>query len=294
MSNFWIGITILAGLLVVIALSLRQLRRRRLAARLLAESSTQKEIVAELDEFDQLQFELADRPFVNRQHWLSVVIGIVVFVSCFFLVGLKWPYALATGIWGWVISLQIDQFRVSRAHAKIESQLSRSIDFLVSAIRAGAALPLAMDQAVEEMKSPLYEQFSEVNTRIRLGDQPSVAMTKLVRRVPLETFNLFATAIAVHWEVGGALAEPLSSVGRTIRDRIQISRRIFGASVQAKLSTLSIMIVTYLIMIMMYVSDPEIVGGFLATTIGQFLVSIGMILQAIGLLIIGHLSKLRV
>ncbi|MEO1617349.1 MAG: type II secretion system F family protein [Planctomycetota bacterium] len=294
MIGFWIATAVLVGLIVVILGVIRQLRRRRLASRLLDESTTQAEIADELDELDELDDVIDERPFIRRNHWIPVIVGVVTFLICFFLVGLKWPYCLTTGVWGWVIALQIDQFRVAQAHAKIEAQLSRTIDFLVAAIRAGAALPLAMNQVTEEMKSPLYEQFSEINTRIRLGDKPSIAMRRLVQRVPLETFNLFATAIAVHWEVGGSLAEPLSSVGRTIRDRIQISRRIAGASIQAKLSTLAIMIVTYLILIMMYVNDPEIVGGFFSTIGGQALVSVTFILQAVGVLVIGHLSKLRV
>jgi len=294
MTGLWIAAAVLVGLLLVIVGVIRQLRRRRLSSRLLDESTTQSEIEDELDELDELDQIIDERPFIQRNYWLPVVVGIATFLICFFFVGLKWPYCLATGIWGWVIALQIDQIRVAQAHAKIESQLSRTIDFLVAAIRAGAALPLAMNQVTGEMKSPLYEQFSEINTRIRLGDKPSIAMRKLVQRVPLETFNLFGTAIAVHWEVGGSLAEPLSSVGRTIRDRIQITRRIAGASIQAKLSTLAIMIVTYMILIMMYVNDPDTVGGFLATLAGQLLVSGSFILQAVGVLVMGHLSKLRV
>ena len=45
-------------------------------------------------------------------------------------------------------------------------------------------------------------------------------------RVPLETFRLFAAALTVHQEVGGSLAPTLATVGRIIRDRIELTRRI--------------------------------------------------------------------
>ena len=56
-------------------------------------------------------------------------------------------------------------------------------------------------------------------------------------RVPLETFRLFSAALTVHQEVGGSLAPTLATVGRIIRDRIELTRRVRSLTVQSRAST---------------------------------------------------------
>ena len=61
-------------------------------------------------------------------------------------------------------------------------------------------------------------------------------MTRLARVVGWCALVLFAAALSVHWEVGGSLAPILATVGRTVRDRIELSRRISAMTTQARLS----------------------------------------------------------
>jgi len=292
----WIAFAIVLLLVLcgVAVNAAHRIRERRLATQLLFDQATQRDLDEQIRLEEETDLSLPDQPFVQRRHSLPWMMAAVAYLACFFLAGLRWPYCLALAAWTAVLTVQVDVFRYQRAQSQIESQLSRGIDYLVSAIRAGSSLPLALEQVVSEIESPLHEQLNEVVSRIRYGDQPQAAMTGLVDRVPLETFNLFSTCLAVHWEVGGSLAQPLSNVARTIRDRIQIKRRIQNASVQARFSMIAIMLVTYAIFVMMWVNDVEIVGSFMATQIGQFLISGALVLQAVGLQVITHMSQTRV
>src|ERR1041384_260997 len=92
---------------------------------------------------------------------------------------------------------------------------------MVGSLRAGASLLAAFESALEEVGPPLRPYFQEVAGRLRLGDEPRRALRDLQRNVPLETFRLFAPSLTVHWEVGGSLATTLSTVGQTVRDRIE-------------------------------------------------------------------------
>ena len=70
--------------------------------------------------------------------------------------------------------------------------------------------------------------------------------------MPLDNFRLFATSLAVHWGVGGSLAPTLSTVGRTIRDRIEIARRIHSMTTQSRVSTIAVLGTTYFIGLLMW------------------------------------------
>ena len=135
----------------------------------------------------------------------------------------------------------------SRLSLKIEVQLADAIDLLVGSLRAGAGVLQSLETAVEESRYPLKPQLEEVLGRIRYGDAPQTVFRGLTARVPLETFRLFASALSVHGEVGGSLASTLASVGRVVRDRIELSRRIRSMTVQSRASILAVLVVTYFI-----------------------------------------------
>src|SRR5260221_701696 len=97
-------------------------------------------------------------------------------------------------------------------------------------------------------------------------------------RVPLETFLLFASAMAVNWEVGGSLSPTLATVGRTIRDRIEIGRRIQSNIAQSQLSTYFLLGLTYFIAAIVWRNNPDNMRQFLGTSVGQMFVAGSMVM----------------
>lgn len=233
-----------------------------------------------------------ERPFVAHWKWIPFFLAFV--AGCLALIaGLRWPYAAAIAVWAGVLAYQIDSIRRMRVAAKIELQLARALDFMISALRAGASLPVALDSVTESAREPLATQLTDVTTRLKLGEEPQQVFSSLFERVPLETFNLFSTAMTIQYELGGSITQALTSVSRTIRDRIQIRKRLDATTIQARLSVTAITLVTYGIFALMFVSDPEYTGGFLRNAYGQIFVSVGLILQAVGIMVIAHLSRPR-
>ena len=136
-------------------------------------------------------------------------------------------------------------------------------------------------------------QLEEVVGRIRLGDDPRAAVAGLAQRVPLETFHLFATVLAVHWDVGGSLTDTLATVGRIIRDRIEITQRLRALTTQAQASIIAVLVVTYFIAALMWRNNPSRMGHFLASDVGQWMVAISIVLEGVGIVWISHLRNVR-
>src|SRR5207244_923422 len=103
----------------------------------------------------------------------------------------------------------------------------------------------------------------ELLGRLRLGDSPQAAVRDLAFRVPLETLRLFSLSLQVHWETGGSLAATLTTVARTIRDRIEMSRRIRSQAVEAHASVVAVVGIAYGIGWIMYRANPEPMREFL-------------------------------
>ena len=211
----------------------------------------------------------------------------------YFVFGWAPPFVIAVAL---IVSLQAGQLEAYLAAgrtAKIETQLADAIDLMVAALQAGASVADALENAMSESRSPLRPQLEEVVGRIRFGDNPRAAYHGLTQRVPLETFLLFASALSVQSETGGSLAPTLASVGRTIRDRIEMARRIRSNSAQSEVSTLAVLFLTYFIALIVWRTNPEQMHEFLATTIGQWAVSGTVLLQAVGLVWMSFISRLK-
>ncbi len=233
----------------------------------------------------------ARRTFPRRYRWASLVTGLT--AGAVTWVGFEAAPILAIAIGGLlgVTADLIDGHLADEQQARIEAQLAAAIDLLVGSLRAGSSLLAAFESALQETEAPLRPFLLEVAGRIRLGDDPRQAVTDLQVRVPLETFRLFATSLVIHWEVGGSLATTLLTVGRTVRDRIELSRRVRAQAVESHASVAVVMVMTYVLGFLMWRTNPDRLEGFVATGIGTAIIALVIGLQAVGLVWMSRLSR---
>jgi tight adherence protein B len=205
----------------------------------------------------------------------------------------SWPadIAVAFGVLAGVFAHLGEKWIAGMRAARIESQLSDAIDLLVSSLRAGASLLAAFEVALEEAPPPLRQHFEEVVGRIRLGDDPREVISALAAQVPLETFRLFATALVVHWDVGGSLASTLATIGSTIRDRVDLSRRVQAQGVEAHVSVVVVLVIVYVLAYLMWRADPDRIQEFVLSGVGTTLTAMVVTLQSIGLLWMYRISE---
>lgn len=232
-------------------------------------------------------------PSLRRRRWIPVVVGVAVLLVCRFLLGLDVVYGLAFGVIFGVLAFLVEGWRHGQNRLKLEMQLANSIDLMVAALSAGSGLMEAIDGAANEAGKPLKPELQETLGRIRFGETPKQVFEDLAERVPLEAFRLFAFTMAVHGETGGSLAPTLATVGRTIRDRIEIGRRIRAQSTQAQASVIGIVLITYFLGALMWRTNPIGFEEFLSHPVGTNVVAAAIVLQAIGLLWITRLTQLR-
>lgn len=232
-------------------------------------------------------------PSLRRRAWIPWTVGIAAAAVLYFALGLWVTYSVAIGVIVGTIAFLIEQHIAARNALKVETQLANAIDLMVGALGAGAGFSEAIESAASESQMPLKAELNEVLGRIRYGEAPKQVWDDFSTRIPLETFRLFCFTLAVHGEVGGSLTPTLSSVGKSIRDRIEISRRIRAQSTEAQGSVIGIVCITYFLGLMMWRTNPQSFEEFLRNPIGANMVAAALVLQAIGLVWITKLAQLR-
>jgi len=227
----------------------------------------------------------------RRWRWVPWVLGSLASVLVWLLLGFTAPYVIAMGAMVGLLASQVEAFWAGQVISKLESQLADSIDIMIGAVGAGASVDTAIAAAITESRPPLKPYLEEVAGRIRLGDEPVEVFRSFAERVPLETFLLFTSALSVHWEVGGKLSSTLSTVGKTIRDRIEVSRRIRSNIAQSQFSTYAILGLTYFIAIIVWRNGTDQMEEFVTSSVGSWFVAGSILLQAIGIVWMNVISK---
>jgi tight adherence protein B len=231
------------------------------------------------------------RPFPPRHRWVGPAIGLIVAAALWFGLGFPVEVCVAVGALIGVLAYLGEEFLAEQRIGKIELQLADSIDMQVGALRAGASLLAAFDSALQETRVPLRPYLEDVVGRIRLGEDPRIAIAALSQFVPLETFRLFAASLAVHLESGGSLATTLSTVGRTIRDRIELARRVRAQGVESNVSVAVVLVIAHVLGFLMWRTNPEQLEAFVRSGAGSGIVAGAIALQAVGLIWMSKLSR---
>jgi tight adherence protein B len=235
----------------------------------------------------------AGRSIFRRHAYVPVLVGLATAAIVYLALAWALVFAICLGLFAAIVAWQVESWWLTRKISRIELQLADSIDLMIGALGAGAGVMVALESAVREAPQPLRGPMEEMVARIRLGDAPQAAFGGLHARVPLETFLLFSSALAVQWETGGSLAPTLATIGRTIRDRVEFSRRIRSNTVQSQLSTYAVMAVTYFLALVLWRSNPTQMAEFIHTRIGQWLVAGSVLLQALGIVWMAAISRMK-
>ena len=232
-------------------------------------------------------------PFARPRPLLPWAVAALTATALHVLAGLAPSFAFSLFLLVGLLGGQLETRRVQRRTARAEAQLADAIDLMVGALQIGAGLMSALEGAAREARPPLRPELDELLGRLRFGDDPKAALANLERRVPLETFSLFVTALAVHWEVGGSLAPTLATVGQVVRDRIGVKRRIETQASQARASIVAVLLATYFIALVIWRNDPSRMRDFLSSETGQGIVAATVLLQGVGIVWASALSRLH-
>ncbi len=107
-------------------------------------------------------------------------------------------------------------------------------------------------------------------------------------------FSWVVMAIRIQREVGGNLAELLSTVGDTIRERQRLRRQVKVLSAEGRLSAIILGSLPLLFGVYLVVVKPEYVQPMVAKPIGWFMIGLAALLLAVGAFWISRVVRIEV
>jgi tight adherence protein B len=181
----------------------------------------------------------------------------------------------------------------SRRQARFDEQLPATLQLLAGALQAGHSLQQAVDTVVHEAGDPIAGEFHRVLTEARLGRPLEEAFEAMAKRTGSIDFEWTVMAIRLQRQVGGNLAEVLSTVSQTIRDRYTLKRQIRALSAEGRLSSLILSVLPVLLFAALLTFNPEFLRPLYTTGTGIMMMAGAAVLMGVGVFWLKQITEIK-
>ncbi len=200
-------------------------------------------------------------------------------VGAFFGASLPW-------LWLW--------WRRRSRFNKFEKQLPDALELISRALRSGHSLSSGLNVVSSEMQAPISTEFRHVYDEQNLGISMEQALRNMLIRVPNMDLQFFVTAVAIQRQAGGDLAEILNKISYIVRERFKILGQVKALTGEGRISGVVLMGLPVVLFFAVYYLNPDYVMLLFNRELGRQMVTVAVIMQIVGAIIIKKIVDIKV
>lgn len=185
-------------------------------------------------------------------------------------------------------------FHRKRRVKQFNAALPDSIDLMSRALKAGHSVSSAIEVVAEQGREPVASEFREVFRAQNFGLPYREALIALTERVPSPDLHFLVTAMMVQKETGGNLTEILDRTTHVIRERLRIYGEVKTKTAQGRLTGAILAALPIVLGIMIDIINPGYAKPLFDSPFGHKLLLGGVVLLAIGGMLIQRIVKIEV
>ncbi len=183
---------------------------------------------------------------------------------------------------GALIPIVVTMVIRTRRQQKMMQQLPSMIDELARSAKTGRSIQQCWEIVANDTAEPLGDELKTCSKRMRMGQDLPEAVNDLPYRTGIVTLNILVTALSVHHQTGGDLVSVLERLSQTIRDRLLFLGRLRAATTGSRATALLMLGLPIFIAMFFSFRDPDYVPKLMASSMGQTVTLIAVVLQIIG------------
>ena len=228
----------------------------------------------------------------------AVLIALILICAAVLIMNVKpvilFLLALTGGVTGFSLPVLFLSSREKKLRNLLSSETGNMVLLLANYLRAGHSFTKAMEQVSHEVSPPLSEELKKFVKDLNLGGGLTEALDELENRASDEDLGLVITAILIHHQVGGNLAEVLDNINQTIRERIRLKGEIKTLTAQGRLSALIISLLPIVVGIALSILNPAFMQVLFTEPTGRIMLTIAVFSEIAGILLINRIIKIEV
>lgn len=224
-----------------------------------------------------------------RPHeWVLLQASSVVTGGALGAVALGWLGLLLGVLLGWLVPRLYRSSRADRRSRQFAEQLPEALQLVTGSLRSGLSLGHSLDAVVRETAEPVSAEFGRALAEQRLGADLADALERVAERTRSEDLTWVVMAVRIQREVGGNLAEVLSTAVETMRERGRLHRHVRSLSAEGRLSAYVLVGLPIVLGAFMFVFRREYMAPLLTDPLGLTMLLAGAALLVVG---IGWMSR---
>ena len=165
---------------------------------------------------------------------------------------------------------------------------------LTSGLRAGQALPPALEVFSRRCEEPLKEELMIVIREYRLGLELSEALQRMYNRIPCEDLQLLIVSIRLTSQSGGSMAEVLEKITWMIRGRTEFHQKLRALTAQGRFEALAMSLAPLVAFILLFFINNDLMLPMIRTLIGWCAIGVMLTLEVIGYFVIRAIVDIKV
>jgi len=194
--------------------------------------------------------------------------------------------AIVLGLLASMLPFMVVKRKATKRLLVFEEQFPEAIDLIARALRAGHALPTALQMVADEIPEPVGTEFKQMFEQHSYG----MALTETLRafgdRVQLLDARFFVTAVLTQREMGGNLSEVLDKLAAVIRERFKVKRQVRVISAHGRITGMVLGFLPPATAGILFILSPNHMRLLIDDPLGLYMVAIAIFLQIVGVLAI--------
>lgn len=199
---------------------------------------------------------------------------IIVLVSDMFAV-LCWTLVFFMPPW-------ITAYVWARRQEQIIEQLPGAVRKLSSNVGSGLSLAQGVERLSLRAPMPIRTEFFVISNYFKMGADFESAIEDAKRRLKLQNFTLFASALVVNKNMGGDVTATLDRLAGSLESIASMEREVHSATAEGRMNIKVLAVAPFFMLFLVYFMDPEAVLLLFNTLLGQVILGICFALTAGG------------
>jgi tight adherence protein B len=175
-----------------------------------------------------------------------------------------------------------------------EAQLPDTLNLLAGSLRAGYSFLQCVEAVAEETVDPMARELRRVLAETRLGRPVEDALSDAAVRMQSQDFEWAVMAVSIQREVGGNLAELLSTVSDTMTQRARMHGEVRALTAEGRISGIIMGVLPVGLGLFMFTAAPDYIGALFSSVVGWAMVVTSTVMALAGVAWIQRIVKVEV
>jgi tight adherence protein B len=175
-----------------------------------------------------------------------------------------------------------------------EAQLPDTLNLLAGSLRAGYSFLQCVEAVAEETVDPMARELRRVLAEARLGRPVEEALSDAAARMQSQDFEWAVMAVSIQREVGGNLAELLSTVSDTMTQRARMHGEVKALTAEGRISAIIMGLLPVGLGLFMFTAAPDYIGALFSSVVGWAMVVTSTVMALAGVAWIQRIVKVEV